>query len=254
MLASGGLIVTHSFRALIGLPTYRERDNLSGLLEAIRREAPTVHALVIDDNSPDGTGQLADEWAERDPQVHVLHRAGKLGLATAILDGMRYAIAHGFDFYISMDADFSHQPKYLPALLGGMSELDINIGSRYVPGGGTVDWPWSRKAISTAINCLTRWLFWMPIRDASGGYRCYRISLLRAIPFENILSLGYSFQQEMLLRCWKAGARIGETPIVFEDRRAGQTKVNLKEMARSLGMVLWLGVLNLTGKMGRRRV
>jgi dolichol-phosphate mannosyltransferase len=239
--------VQPSLRVLVSLACYNERDNLAPLIQEIQNQLPDADVLVIDDNSPDGTGQLADELAARDPRVQVLHRAGKLGLGTAILTGMRYAMEHDYDYFLNMDADFSHHPRYLPAVLAGMKDRDVMIGSRYVPGGGTVNWPWSRKLISRSVNMLVRLLFRMPVRDASGAYRCYRVAKLREVPLDQIVSRGYSFQQEVLYRCRKAGCRLGETPIVFEDRRAGSSKVNVREAVRSLSMLVYLGVFAFFG-------
>ncbi|HEY1378752.1 MAG TPA: polyprenol monophosphomannose synthase [Gemmataceae bacterium] len=229
-------------RLLVSIATYNERDNLAGLVAAIHAELPHADVLVIDDNSPDGTGDLADELALADRRVRVLHRAGKLGLGTAILAGMRYAIDGRYDLLLNIDADFSHPPRYLRWLVSGMRDHDVMIGSRYVPGGGTVNWPWSRRLISRAVNLFVRLALRLPVRDASGAYRCYRVDLLRRADLAGVRSRGYSFQQEVLYRCHRAGARIGEFPIVFENRKAGASKVSLRESVRSLSMLAWLGV------------
>jgi dolichol-phosphate mannosyltransferase len=239
--------VQQSPRVLVSLACYNERDNLEPLIQEIHKQLPDADVLVIDDNSPDGTGRVADDLAAGDRRVRVLHRAGKLGLGTAILTGMRYAMEHDYDFFLNMDADFSHHPRYLSAILAGMPNRDVMIGSRYVPGGGTVNWPASRKIISRSVNLLVRLLFRMPARDASGAYRCYRVSKLRNVPLDQILSQGYSFQQEVLYRCRKAGCRLGETPIIFEDRRSGSSKVNLREAVRSLSMLVYLGTFAFFG-------
>jgi dolichol-phosphate mannosyltransferase len=228
-------------RILVGLATYNERDNLSSLVQEILDRLPAAHVLVIDDNSPDGTGQLADQLAAADSRILVLHRAGKLGLGTAILAGMSRAMHDGYDLYISMDADFSHQPQYLPALVKGMDRNDIMIGSRYIPGGGTEGWPRSRKLMSWGVNLLVRMLMRLSPRDCSGGFRCYRVGKLQEAHPERMLSRGYSFQQEMLYRCRRAGCRIGETPIVFANRRKGTSKVNPHEVIRSLLTLFLLG-------------
>jgi dolichol-phosphate mannosyltransferase len=229
-------------RVLVSMATYNERANLEPLIREIHAVVPTADVLVVDDNSPDGTGQLADQLAAADPRLHVLHRAGKLGLGTAILAAMRYALEQGYDLFVNMDADFSHHPRYLPALLAGMDRHDVMIGSRYIAGGGTVNWPLPRRLMSWGVNLLVRLLMRLPVRDASGGYRCYRVELLRRTNLERLLSRGYSFQQEVLHRCRQAGARLGETAILFEDRRAGATKVNLREAGRSLLVLLRLGL------------
>jgi dolichol-phosphate mannosyltransferase len=234
-------------RLLIGIATYKERENLAALVGEIHRHVPYADVLITDDNSPDGTGELADQLAAADPRVHVNHRPGKLGLGTAILAGMRYAIQHDYELFLCMDADFSHNPRYLPALVGGMKDHDIMVGSRYIPGGGTVNWPLSRKLMSGGVNGLCRFLMRLPARDCSGGFRCYRVARLRQTDLAHLLSHGYSFQEEVLYRCRRAGCTVGETPIVFEDRRAGASKVNPREVVRSLGVLVLLGVQALFG-------
>ena len=238
---SDGTAVTPQGRILVGLATYNEHGNLASLVGEIRATLPDADVLVMDDHSPDGTGALADSLAAADPKVHVVHRPGKLGLGTAIRALMQYAMDHSYDYLITMDADFSHPPRYLPDLVRGMEQADVMIGSRYVPGGGTENWPWSRRMTSQAANGLVRVLLRMPVRDASGNYRCYRVALLRRANLENLISRGYSFQQEVLHRCYLAGARLGETPIIFCERRAGRSKVGPGEIARSLWSLLRLG-------------
>lgn len=229
-------------RILVSLATYNERDNLAPLLAEIHKVVPSAELLVIDDNSPDGTGRLADELAAANPRLHVLHRPGKLGLGTAILAGMRYALEHGYDLFVNMDADFSHHPRYLPALLEGMERNDVMIGSRYVPGGGSENWPLRRQLISRSVNALVGLLMRIPARDCSGGYRCYRVSKLAEARLDQVISRGYSFQQEVLYHCRRAGCKIGETPIIFENRRAGKSKVNIGEAVRSMAMIFRIGV------------
>lgn len=234
-------------RVLVMTATYNERDNLSRLIAEIHKAVPAADVLVIDDNSPDGTGRLADELAAADPRIHIIHRAGKLGLGTAILTGLRYAMDHDYDVVVNMDADFSHHPRYLPALLQGMKRCDVMIGSRYVPGGGTVNWPLSRRLMSAGVNLLVRVSMRLSARDTSGGYRAYRVAKLRDVDLDNLISRGYSFQQEVLYRCRQAGCRIGETPILFEDRRLGATKANVKEIVRSLATIVYLGTRAMFG-------
>jgi dolichol-phosphate mannosyltransferase len=239
--------VTAAERILVSLATYNERDNLVPLVQEIHAMLPWADVLIIDDNSPDGTGRLADELAARDGRVRVVHRAGKLGLGTAILAAMRFAMAHDYHLLVNMDADFSHHPRYLPPLIAGMPGRDVMIGSRYVAGGGTVNWPLSRRLTSWGVNVIARLLLRIPARDTSGAYRCYRVSLLRRADLDSLWSHGYSFQEEVLYRLRLAGARLGETPIVFEDRRAGSSKVNLREAVRSLTILVVLGVRSLFG-------
>ena len=228
-------------RTLIALATYNERDNLTPLIQEIRATVPTADVLVLDDNSPDGTGALADDLARQDAKIHVIHRAGKLGLGSALLTIMRFAIDNHYDLLQTMDADFSHHPRYLPDILAGMDRCDVSVGSRYVPGGGVENWPLSRRLMSRSTGRLVRFLLGMPVRDTSGNYRCYRVALLRRANLDHLLSNGYSFQQEVLHRCFLAGATFAETPIIFADRRVGQSKANLKEIVRSLSTLLRLG-------------
>lgn len=235
-------------RLLVTIATYNEADNILRLIEAIHGVCGHADVLVIDDNSPDGTGKLVDELAATDTRVHALHRPGKLGLGTASLAAMHYAMDNNYDFMLNVDADFSHPPRYIPSLLAGMKDHDVMIGSRYVPGGGTVDWPTSRRLISKTVNKYVRTILRMPVRDASGAFRCYRVSMLRKAELEKVRSRGYSFQQEVLFRCHRAGARIGEHPIVFENRKAGTSKVNLKESVRSVAMLTWLGMRAVVGR------
>ena len=227
-------------RLLIALATYNERDNLAPLVADILRWAPAADILITDDGSPDGTGAVADSLAEANGRVRVIHRPGKLGLGTAYLGAIHYALDHGYDLLATMDADSSHVPSHLPALIAGMGLHDVMIGSRYVPGGGVVNWPLSRRCMSRMTNWLVRFQLRLPARDTSSGYRCYRVELLRRMNLDAFLSRGYSFLQEMLQRCVRAGARVGETPIVFIDRQAGRSKAGLSEIVRSLFVLLRL--------------
>ncbi len=228
-------------RVLIAVATYNERDNLEPLVQEIRATAPAADLLIVDDNSPDGTGAVADALAQQDPQVRVIHRAGKLGLGTAVLAMMDYAMEHDCEFLVNLDADFSQPPRYLPDLLQGMDRADVMIGSRYTAGGGIENWPLFRHVMSRMVGYLSRILFGMPVCDTSGSYRCYRVAVLRRVRLDNLLSRGYSFFQEVLYRCHLAGARIGETPIIFTDRRLGRSKANLYEIARTFVTLLRLG-------------
>lgn len=226
---------------MVTIATYNERENLLPLLDAIHAVVPSAHVLVIDDNSPDGTGALADRRAAEDRRVHVLHRAGKLGLGSAMLDAFRWAQARGYRYLLNMDADFSHHPRYIPALLAGMRRADVMIGSRYVPGGGIKGWGPKRRLMSLGINVYSRLLLRLPARDASGAFRCYSMAKVGQIDFRVVRSRGYSFQEEILYHCRRVGCRFGETPIVFVDRRHGSSKINLYEAAAALWIVLRLG-------------
>jgi dolichol-phosphate mannosyltransferase len=245
--SAGGNGPPAAARLLVTVATYNEAGNLSQLLPEVLAIVPHAHVLVIDDNSPDGTGKLADTFAATDPRVRVLHRPGKLGLGTALLAAMRYAMEHGYDLMLNLDADFSHRPQDIPAILAGMNRKDVMIGSRYIRGGGSEGWPFFRLFMSRSVNLLVRLMLRIPAADCSGAFRCYRVSMLRRTRLDKIISRGYSFQQEVLYRCRLAGCRLGETPIVFENRRAGKSKVNPKEAARSFLTIVYLGVRALLG-------
>jgi dolichol-phosphate mannosyltransferase len=233
-------------RILITLCTYNERENIGLLVPEIGRALPGVDILVIDDNSPDGTGRMADELAAADGRVRVLHRAGKEGLGSAMLAGFRDAIAHGYNFVLNMDADFSHDPRHLPAIVDCMQRADVAIGSRYVPGGGVEGWSMSRHFMSQGINWYARLLLGLSTRDNSGAFRCYRVTKLAQIDLDQVRSRGYAFQEEILYRCRRVGCRFEETPIVFRDRQYGISKINWRESAAALWIIFRLGLENLT--------
>lgn len=235
-------------RTLVMTATYNEIENIPRLVEAVHQALPHAHMLVVDDNSPDGTGRWVDQTSQTDAQLHALNRAGKLGLGTAILAGLQYAVAQGYDYVINMDADFSHPPKNLPDLEAAMSRpgsrpVDVAIGSRYIPGGGIEGWPLRRHFMSRSINLYTRVMLRLSPRDSSGGYRCYRVSKLAEIDFSEMQSRGYSFQQEILWRLMRRGARVEETPIVFVDRTHGSSKINMKIAASALAIIARLGLV-----------
>jgi dolichol-phosphate mannosyltransferase len=234
-------------RTLITVATYNEIANLPRLVEEVFLVAPHVEMLVIDDNSPDGTGRLCDERRAAEPRLHCLHRPGKLGLGAATIAAMQYAIEHDFDLMLNMDADFSHHPRYIPAILAGMEAADVMIGSRYVPGGGVKDWPLQRRLASWGVNAYARTLLGLRTRDCSGAFRCYRVELLRQLDFDAICSRGYSFQEEILWRLKRLGARIAETPIVFADREQGESKINGREAWAALAILFRLGLKNWLG-------
>jgi dolichol-phosphate mannosyltransferase len=233
-------------RILVTLCTYNERENIGLLVPEIGRVLPRADILVIDDNSPDGTGSMADELAAADGRIRVLHRAGKEGLGSAMLAGFRDAIAHGYDFVLNMDADFSHDPRHLPAILDCMQRADVAIGSRYVPGGGVDGWGMSRHFMSQGINWYARLLLGLSTRDNSGAFRCYRVTKLAQIDLDQVRARGYAFQEEILYRCRRVGCRFEETPIVFRDRRYGTSKINWRESAAALWIIFRLGMENLT--------
>ena len=236
-------------RLLVSLATYNEAGNLEPLVESIRQYAPSCSILVIDDNSPDGTGQIADQLRASMTNVHVIHRSGKQGLGTAVLTGMQFAIDHDYDYFLNLDADFSHPPRFIPAILAGMAENDVMIGSRYIPGGGVEgEFNLKRKFMSTGINMYARLFLGLRTRDNSGSFRCYRVSKLRQIDLRRVRSRGYSFMEEILFWCRTVGCKFGETPILFENRRSGYSKINAKEAIKALQIIFELGVSRIFGR------
>jgi dolichol-phosphate mannosyltransferase len=236
-------------RVLVSMATYNERDNLAPLIEEIRRAAPNAHVLVVDDNSPDGTGQLADELAAANPRVHVMHRAEKAGLGKAYLAGFRWALEREYDYIMEMDADFSHDPKFLGQLLAASKDADLVIGSRYRAGVNVINWPISRLLLSIGANQYARWITGLPLTDSTAGFKCFRREVLEAIDFEKVRSNGYSFQIEMSFRAWKKGFRLVEIPIVFTDRMEGQSKMNKRIVREAIWMVWWLRLRSLVGQL-----
>ena len=220
-------------QGLVVIPTYNERENIAAIVPQIL--AHDLDILIVDDNSPDGTGAVADELAAADSRVRVLHRAAKNGLGQAYLAGFRQALDLGAPYIFEMDADFSHDPRYLPELLAAArTSYDLVIGSRYVPGGGTTDWGVVRQFISKGGNWYARLILGMPLSDCTGGFRCYRRSTLEALDLDAIHSNGYTFQIEMAYRVFRLGLRVGEVPIIFPDRRVGQSKMSRQIVAEAL--------------------
>jgi dolichol-phosphate mannosyltransferase len=211
---------------LIIVPTYNERENLPLIVAAIFEAQPEVHILVVDDGSPDGTGDLADGIAEGNERVHVMHRQGKLGLGTAYIAGFKWALARDYEYIFEMDADFSHQPKYLAHFLAAAQEADLVLGTRYVKGGGTEGWTKSRELISRGGNLYARLVLWLPFHDLTGGFKCFRRRVLEAIDLDAVKSAGYAFQIELTYRAVKAGFKIAEVPIIFPDRTRGESKMS----------------------------
>jgi dolichol-phosphate mannosyltransferase len=240
-------------KTMVTIATYNEMENLPSLVDEIFRVVPQVDVLVVDDNSPDGTGEWCERKRAENPRLHCLHREGKLGLGTATIAAMRYAIQQDYKYVLNMDADFSHQPRYLPDLLDGMEPdnaqpVDVMIGSRYVPGGGVEGWSLKRHLMSRGVNLYARWLLGLKPKDCSGSFRCYRTELLAKIDFDAMRSRGYSFQEEILWHLKRLGARFGETPIIFIDRQRGTSKIDSKEALAALRIILRLGVRNLLGR------
>lgn len=212
-------------RVLVVVPTYNEIDNVRPIVQRLHSALSDVDVLIADDNSPDGTGAVADELATADDRVHVLHRPGKQGLGAAYVAGFRWAAEQGYDVVVEMDADGSHRPEQLPALLAALRDADLVLGSRWVAGGRVVNWPWSRELLSRGGNLYTRWWLGVPLRDATGGFRAYRRRVLDAIDLDSIASQGYCFQVDLAWRACRAGFRVAEVPIEFADRERGQSKM-----------------------------
>ncbi len=228
-------------RAAVVVPTYNERENLSDLVtQLLALPAEDLHVIVVDDNSPDGTGALADEMARAEPRVHPLHRPAKLGLGTAYIAGYRCAFGLGADRIMTMDADFSHNPRYVPELVELTRTYHVAIGSRYVDGGGTRFWGFSRRALSRSANTFARWVLGLDVHDCTAGFRCYRREVLESIDLDQTFSDGYSFLIEMLYKVRSRGFRVGEIPILFEDRRHGQSKISRDEIVKAAYTVLRL--------------
>jgi len=227
-------------RTLVGLATYNEIENLPSLVDEILRVLPDAHILVVDDNSPDDTGRWSEERAKNEPRLHVIHRPGKLGLGSATRDAARYAIANNYDLFVTLDADWSHDPRYLPELVDATRHADVAIGSRYCPGGGIDGWPWHRRLLSRGVNSLSRRLLRLPIGDTSGAFRAYRVAKLREIDLNSIQSTGYAYLEEILWHLDQANATFAEVPITFHQRRAGRSKINLSEATAKLATLFRL--------------
>jgi dolichol-phosphate mannosyltransferase len=238
--------MTPVMNSLVVVPTYNEIDNLPGIVESILEHAPHTHILIVDDNSPDGTGALADKLsAARPEQLFVLHRARKDGLGQAYVDGFRFALDRGYDFIVQMDADFSHDPKYLPAFFEAIQTNDVVIGSRYVNGISVVNWDLKRLILSKAASFYVRLITRMPIADTTTGFKCWRREALLAIGLDQLFSNGYVFLAEMSYRAYRKGMRIKEVPIIFVERRLGRSKMN--------GGIMIEGILSVLRMRLRRR-
>jgi dolichol-phosphate mannosyltransferase len=232
------------------VPTYNERVNLPLVVPAILQQDPRIDVLVVDDNSPDGTGQLADELAASTPRVHVLHRPNKSGLGKAYLAGFQWALGNRYDLIFEMDADFSHDPKFLGDFVRAAANADLVIGSRYRAGVvNVINWPISRLLLSIGANQYARWITGLPLADSTGGFKCFRREVLEAIDFEKVRSNGYAFQIEMSFRAWKKGFRLVEVPIVFTDRVEGQSKMNKRIVREAIWMVWWLRLQSMIGRL-----
>ncbi len=225
-------------RALVVIPTYNEAENLPNIVPQVLAQDPRLEVLVVDDNSPDGTGRLADGLAQANPRVHVLHREGKLGLGTAYLAGFRWAIEKRYDYAFEMDADFSHDPAHLKDFLTAIATADVVLGSRYLGGRVTVvNWPMGRLVLSYCANIYARWITGLRIWDLTGGFKCFRRHVLEALDLSQVRSNGYAFQIEMSVRAWRKGFKLAEIPIVFVDRLEGQSKMSKAIVREAVWMV-----------------
>jgi dolichol-phosphate mannosyltransferase len=234
-------------KALIIVPTYNERENLEELVMRIFGQGLPIEILIVDDNSPDGTGALADEMAGRDRRVHVMHRAGKMGLGSAYVAGFRWALARDYEAVFEMDADFSHNPDSLGDFLRELETADLVLGSRYLYGVTVVNWPLSRLILSYTANLYSRVITGMPVKDLTGGFKCFRRQVLEAIDLDRVRSDGYAFQIEINFKAWRKGFRICEIPILFVDRRAGVSKMSRRIVREAAWMVWRLRLLDLLG-------
>lgn len=241
--------MTQSNRALIIFPTYNEKDNIEKIVHAVLPLDPRIHVLIVDDNSPDGTGKIADKLSKQEPKVHVLHRQNKEGLGKAYIAGFRWAIEQKYDYIFEMDADFSHGPEYIKDFLREIQTHDLVLGSRYISGVNVINWPMSRLLLSYYANVYTRIVTGLPIRDATGGYKCFRREVLESINLDDVKASGYSFQIEMTMRAWKKGFKIKEIPIIFMDRIAGTSKMSKKIMREAIYMVWMLRIKSIFGKL-----
>ena len=239
-------------RTVVIVPTFNERENIESIVGRVRRAVPEAHVLVVDDNSPDGTGELADAMAAGDPNIHVMHRLGKEGLGAAYLAGFAWALQDGYEVAVEMDADGSHQPEQLPRLLDALADADLVQGSRWVPGGGTENWPAFRQLISRGGSAYTRTVLGMPLRDATGGFRAFRASTLRQLDLDNVASQGYCFQIDLAWRAYQRGLTVVEVPITFIERTAGASKMSQRIVVEALWRVTVWGADERLTKLRRR--
>ncbi len=223
---------------MVVVPTYNERDNIERLVREILAQGDGIDVLIVDDSSPDGTGEIADKMVAEISRVHVIHRAGKLGLGSAYREGFKYALGKGAEYIVEMDADFSHDPKMLPAFFQMINDYDLVIGSRYLNGVSVVNWPIRRLILSYCASVYTRIVTGLRISDCTGGFKCFRRTVLESIALDKIKSDGYSFQIEMNYRCVEKGFRVGELPIIFIDRHAGSSKMS-KKIVREAVVMVW---------------
>lgn len=236
-------------KTLVITPTFNEAENVERLITMVLEQAETVEMLIVDDNSPDGTAAMVKRMMETNPRIHIIERQGKMGLGTAYVAGFKYAIAHKYDYVMEMDADFSHNPKDIPAFLKAIEQFDLVIGSRYCKGISVVYWPMKRLLLSYYANVYTRIITGLPLKDATGGFKCYRRETLESINLDKIKSNGYSFQIEMSFKIWRRGFNLTEIPIIFVDRDAGVSKMSRKIVYEAVYMVWVLKLRSLLGRL-----
>jgi dolichol-phosphate mannosyltransferase len=236
-------------RTLIVMPTYNERENLPQIVPLVLSQDPGIHVLIVDDNSPDGTGELADAMAGENERVHVVHRPGKQGLGTAYIAGFKWALERDYEYVFEMDSDFSHNPDHIPQVLEAAEDYDLVLGSRYLKGVTVVNWPMSRLLLSYFANKYARVITGLPFTDTTGGFKCYRREVLEAIDLDRITSEGYSFQIETTFRAWRKRFKIGEIKIIFTDRSEGASKMSGKIIREAVWKVWWLRLLRIVRKL-----
>jgi dolichol-phosphate mannosyltransferase len=235
-------------KSLVIVPTLNEADNIEELVPRVLEQDPGIEMLVVDDNSGDGTGRIVEEMTKTNPRLHILHRPRKMGLGTAYVAGFRFALERNYDYVFEMDADFSHDPDSIPAFLEAIEDADLVVGSRYLNGVTVVNWPLTRLILSYSANLYTRIITWMPLKDATGGFKCFRSSTLKALDLSQVTSDGYGFQIEMNFKVWKKGMTVREIPILFVDRRVGVSKMNRSIVWEAMWLVWKLRIMAALGR------
>jgi len=236
-------------KILVIIPTYNEIENVGNIVPRVVEQGPDIDVLVVDDSSPDGTGELADRLASDDPRIHVLHRENKEGLGRAYLAGFKWALERDYQYIFEMDADFSHDPKFIPGFLRAVEDADLVIGSRYKDGVNVINWPMSRLLLSKGANLYSHWITGLALTDSTGGFKCFRRRVLEAIDLEAVHSNGYAFQIEVSFRAWKKGFRLVEIPIVFVDRVEGHSKLSKRIIREAVWMVWFLRLKAMFGRL-----
>jgi len=235
-------------KSLVIIPTYNEKENIGKIIPLVLQQDSNIDVLVVDDGSPDGTGRIVEEFISINPRIKLIQRGEKAGLGTAYIAGFHYAMQNGYDYIFEMDSDFSHDPAYIPDFLNAIKEADLVLGSRYIKGVNVVNWPITRLLLSFYANVYARWVTGLPVKDSTGGFKCFKREVLEKIGLDNIHSNGYAFQIEMSFRAWKKGFKIKEIPIVFVDRRVGESKMSKKIVREAVWMVWKLRLLSLFGR------